>query len=106
MKNLILCLIAFQCITLSADDAMQNSQLDKTGAVATIDQQLQDLRNERAQCQMSANLASDTADRLMDHNDWTGYRQAVNQQTQMQNRVKEIDAQITALEQKKQKTLL
>jgi len=101
MKKMILCSLLFSGVCF----ADPNDTSSDVQYIAQIDQEIQDLRNEKARCQMGATEASDDADRFMDLNDWVSYREQVARQSSMQQQMRGIDAEITQLEQKKEKAL-
>ncbi len=102
MKKMVLYSLFFTCSFCFADQSDTSSDAQY---IAQIDQEIQDLRNEKARCQMGANEASDEADRLMDLNDWVSYREQVALQSSMQQQMRGLDAQINQLEQKREKAL-
>lgn len=103
LRSVIVSCFCLAAVSLVAETP--EAQKSSVDAIAAIDQQIQNLKNERAQCQLTEAQASDQADQFLNSNDWMNYRQAVTQQTNMQYRMQEIDEQIAELQQKKQQML-
>jgi hypothetical protein len=69
----------------------------------SIDTQIEELKKQRRQCQLQANLAKRTSDRLMTQ-DFLAYRRELQKEEMMEERIQQIDKEIQELELKKAKS--
>ena len=69
----------------------------------SIDTQIATLQKQRRQCRLQENIAKREADRFMTQN-WLAYKQEVQKEEMMKERIQQIDKEIQELEQKKAKS--
>lgn len=109
-KLLILCSVMVAPLNLSAENPppspsatvppVPSPSKSPAPQPKSIDQQIEQMREERDRCKLRAALAGRKADQLMTR-DWLGYRRAIRVQEMNEERMKALDEQIKTLEQKK-----
>ena len=91
----IACLAAFGPISGWAASASQ-----PTEQIATLDQEIKKLKDERSQAKMQAYIASGNASQWLGQS-WVNYQEAIRKQERNEARVKVLDARIAELEKQK-----
>lgn len=100
-KSFIICALCISSCNLFAENQAKPTTL----SVSAIDRRIKILKDERAQCQLISNEASDKADRFLNSNDWLSYRRCLDIESKMQYRIQEIDEEIDILMHKKQEMM-
>jgi outer membrane murein-binding lipoprotein Lpp len=97
-KKFFLIITAMVAITpVSGWTATPDNQAAQT---TTLDQQIKQLKDERAKAKMQAYVAGSNADQWLGQS-WVNYQQAIAKQEKAEQRVKELDAKIAELEKQK-----
>jgi hypothetical protein len=97
IRAALLSLFCFSFCNLTGAETQKN----QTESIASIDEEIRQLKIKQARCNLARKEASDKADRFLNSNDWLSNRRQVAIEIEMENQIEEIKEKIAVLEQKK-----